>query len=85
MTRDELVVLEQDSVAFALWLQNSNALGEMPEIVWHFLSDADIRLKSPEYGQAQVAELLNALVAMEQQALAGSAVTRPTPTPESSA
>jgi hypothetical protein len=84
-TRAELMGLERDSDALALHIKNSQVLGEVPEIVWHFLSDADVRFKSSEYGQAQVADLATALAAMEQQGLAGSGVTHPNPTPESSA
>ena len=31
--------------------------GDVPHIVWHFLSDADIRAKSPEYALAQRGEI----------------------------
>ena len=27
---------------------------ELPHLVWHYLSDADIRFKEPEYGQEQI-------------------------------
>lgn len=26
---------------------------ELPEVIWHYLSDADIRLKDPDYGTHQ--------------------------------
>ncbi len=69
-THTELAQLEQESLALALHIQMSKSLGSMPETVWHFLSDADIRFKSPEYAQTQVADLSLALVALEQQGAA---------------
>jgi uncharacterized membrane protein YgaE (UPF0421/DUF939 family) len=27
---------------------------DLPHLVWHYLSDADIRFKEPEYGQEQI-------------------------------
>ncbi|GAB2801172.1 hypothetical protein [Dyella kyungheensis] len=41
----------------------------MPEIVWHYLSDVDIRHKDPAYAVAQTDALLFALVAWEAEKL----------------
>ncbi|GAA5214790.1 hypothetical protein ACFSJ3_05700 [Corallincola platygyrae] len=30
---------------------------ELPHLVWHYLSDADIRLKEPDYGKDQIEEV----------------------------
>jgi len=43
----------------------------MPEVAWHFLSDADIRYKSPEYGNVQTSELLSALGEWEAEEFSG--------------
>lgn len=66
-TPAELSKLEQESLALALHLQKSQIVDSVPEIVWHFLSDPDIRFKSPEYAQVQVSALASALVTMELQ------------------
>ena len=68
-TRAELSELETESVALVMHVQECQSL-DIPETVWHFLSDADIRFKSPEYARAQVAALESALVAMERQGAA---------------
>lgn len=68
VTRPELFALERDCVSLALHLQNSRAISDIPEVVWHFLSDPDVRFKSPEYAQDQLAALASALEEMEQHA-----------------
>jgi hypothetical protein len=60
-TRDELSVLEAESVELALHIQKRTALHDVPEHVWHFLSDADIRFKDPGYAQVQVESLREVL------------------------
>lgn len=37
--------------------RNEGLSNEMPAIVWHFLSDADIRLKDEEYRREQIGEI----------------------------
>lgn len=62
---DELAHVQRGSLLLALHIQEHGLGTDMPEMVWHFLSDADIRYKSPEYRVGQVAELLSALAAWE--------------------
>jgi len=65
---DELEALAEsepgDRVQLSLWYERAQALcneiranadlcNKTPEIVWHYLSDADIRLKEALYAQAQ--------------------------------
>ena len=65
---DELEALAEsepvDRAQLSLWHERAHALGDQiranvdlcnktPEIVWHYLSDADIRLKEVLYAQAQ--------------------------------
>lgn len=38
-------------------LSHADLADQMPEIVWHFLSDADIRYKDPRYAQLQFAQM----------------------------
>ena len=38
----------------------------IPHAVWHFLSDADIRMKDVEYRASQIAEVLPAIEAFER-------------------
>ena len=46
-------------VSLSLFLAKSGSYsGEVPHLVWHFLSDADIRATSPEYAQVQREQLL---------------------------
>ncbi|NTX34029.1 hypothetical protein FJV41_46355 [Myxococcus llanfairpwllgwyngyllgogerychwyrndrobwllllantysiliogogogochensis] len=41
------------SIALCLRLRTVPESSDVEEIVWHFLFDADIRVKAPEYAQAQ--------------------------------
>jgi hypothetical protein len=63
-TGDELAILQGECLDLALHIQKRLVL-EVPEPVWHFLSDADIRFKSSEYARVQLAEVSAALAAWE--------------------
>jgi hypothetical protein len=69
-TKEELRALERECVSLAFHTQRSSLSSGVPEVVWHFLSDADIRFKDPEYAQVQTASLVSALAKMEQQGAA---------------
>ena len=56
-SRSEMMVLEKQSVALAVHIQKHTALHDVPEAVWHFLSDVDIRFKDPDYATVQLAEI----------------------------
>ncbi len=56
-TREELQLLQDESVALALHVQRQMAIHDVPEAVWHFLSDPDIRFKDPAYAEMQLSEL----------------------------
>ena len=43
----------------------SELADQLPEIVWHFLMDADLRWKDPEYAEVQLGALREALVRLE--------------------
>jgi hypothetical protein len=60
-TREELSALETDSVELALYIQKRTSLHDVPEDVWHFLADADIRFKDEKYARAQLERLDDAL------------------------
>jgi hypothetical protein len=60
-TREDLSALEAESVELALHIQKRTALHDVPEHVWHFLSDADVRFKDPEYAQVQLVSLRDVL------------------------
>ena len=45
-------------------VQSSHAL-EVPHFLWHWLADADIRVKDSEYRRSQVAQLETVLQQME--------------------
>lgn len=60
-SREEMSSLERESVALALHIQKRTALHDVPEVVWHFLSDVDIRFKDSEYAEMQLAELRKVL------------------------
>jgi hypothetical protein len=59
--RNELSLLEQESLELALHIQKRTSLHDVPELVWHFLADADIRFKDPQYAQVQLAALNDVL------------------------
>jgi hypothetical protein len=41
--------------------------GDVPHVVWHFLSDADVRAKSTEYAEMQRAEILGLVTKWAQE------------------
>jgi hypothetical protein len=47
----------KDAAALAIHVQKHMKGLEVPEIVWHFLSDVDIRWKDPKYAAIQLAQL----------------------------
>ena len=47
----------KDAAALAIHVQKHMKGLDIPEVVWHFLSDVDIRWKSPEYAAVQLAQL----------------------------
>jgi hypothetical protein len=53
--------LARESAALALHIQKATALHDVPEAVWHFLSDADIRFKDPKYADMQLAAIASVL------------------------
>lgn len=53
-SRAEMKALEADSVTLALHIQKNTQLHDVPEAVWHFLFDADIRFKDPRYAELQL-------------------------------
>ncbi|WP_130618094.1 hypothetical protein [Dyella amyloliquefaciens] len=64
---DELEQVQQGSMWLTLHIQRYGLGADMPDVVWQFLSDADIRHKSPAYGEFQVSRLLTALAEWEVQ------------------
>ncbi len=53
-TKADLRQLQDESVALALHIQRRMSLSDVPETIWHFLSDADIRFKDEAYAQLQL-------------------------------
>jgi len=62
-TLKELLELEVSSESeLQAWNERADVIYEidkgskiqLPEVVWHYLSDADIRFKDPEYGEYQI-------------------------------
>jgi hypothetical protein len=60
-----LAALEKDSLSLRRHVQQSQAVGDLPETVWHFLDDADIRFKDRDYAAQQLAGLARCLSRME--------------------
>ena len=60
-SRSEVADLERESVALAVHIQKHTSLHDVPEAVWHFLSDVDIRFKDPSYATVQLAEISSVL------------------------
>jgi len=61
VTREDLVQLEAESFLLAEQIRQSAVCNETPEIVWHFLSDADIRFKDEEYKRSQCQRLVDGI------------------------
>jgi hypothetical protein len=61
ISREELSDLQTRCMSLSRYLATSAPKDlEVPEILWHFLSDADIRFKDPAYAESQIAGLLAA-------------------------
>lgn len=65
---EELIALEAASVAVGNWYDRAQTLiqtladdtgnpEEIPEEIWHFLSDADNRAEDPAYAKEQLAKI----------------------------
>jgi hypothetical protein len=66
--RGEYQHVQRACLLLTIHIKNSGPLGVfMPEIAWHFLTDADIRDKDPEYADVQGRALLSALDAWEEE------------------
>ena len=70
----ELIAIEVNSKEdLRFWYEKSNGVHEaakresieLPEIVEHYLSDADIRFKEPEYGAHQIEETKTWILSIE--------------------
>jgi hypothetical protein len=57
-TQEELTQLEAESFVLGERIQKSALCNETPEIVWHFLADADIRFRDAEYKRSQCQDLI---------------------------
>jgi hypothetical protein len=55
-------VAAKEAAALALHVQKHLKGMDVPEIVWHFLSDVDTRWKDPKYAAVQLAQLESVLV-----------------------
>ena len=53
-TEDALAILVNDCGELSQVIQLTPALHGVPEAIWHFLSDADIRFKDPRYAVMQL-------------------------------
>ena len=61
-TKDGLVAWYSESRAFAQWLELQPSAVDLPEEVWHYLHDADIRVKDQERRKQQD-KMLNEVIA----------------------
>lgn len=53
-------------VAAKLRSSSAEVLGNVPELVWHYLSDADIRFKDERYREMQEEEIAKVIEALLQ-------------------
>lgn len=60
-----LAALENDTLLLRRHIQHTPVFGDVPETVWHFLDDADIRFKDRDYAALQLADLARCLSRME--------------------
>lgn len=65
LDRTGLSELESDCTPLAHHLRQSPAFQDVPETIWHFLSDSDIRYRDSRYAEAQLAALAQCLADME--------------------
>ena len=75
-SRDEMSTLERESVALALHIQRRTTLHDVPEAVWHFLSDVDVRFKDSKYAEMQVAQITKVLDQWAAQAPSNTSLER---------
>ena len=67
-SREELSTLQNDCALLVQHIQSTPSLGhEIPESVWHFLSDPDVRFKDPRYAEMQLAGFRLALAKWEHK------------------
>jgi hypothetical protein len=67
-TREELSALEADCIELSQVISRMAWASCMPESIWHYLSDADVRFKDPTYADAQQAQFAAALIRWEHEA-----------------
>ncbi len=65
-SKDGLDAWYADSRAFVEWLQSQPSAVSLPEQVWHYLSDADIRAKDPVRRTDQDETLNDIIASLEQ-------------------
>ncbi len=75
-SQSEVAVLERQSVALAVHIQKHTSLHDVPEAVWHFLSDVDIRFKDPGYATSQLAEISAVLDKWQAQVPSNTSLER---------
>jgi hypothetical protein len=75
-SQEEMRAIEAEGVALALHLQKHTPLSDVPEAVWHFLSDVDIRFKDPRYSEAQLGNLDAALASWLRSAPSNTSMER---------
>ncbi|WP_454832686.1 hypothetical protein [Pseudoxanthomonas wuyuanensis] len=65
-SKDGLDAWYSDARGFAKWLESQPAAVDLPEQVWHYLHDADIRVKDPERAAEQNEMLTGIIASLEQ-------------------
>ena len=63
-------------MALAVHIQKHTSLHDVPEAVWHFLSDVDIRFKDPSYATVQLAEISSVLDKWQAQVPSNTSLER---------
>lgn len=71
--RDGLAAWDADGRAFLKWLDAQPAAVDLPEQVWHYLHDADIRIKDPER-RAEQDEMLNDIISSLERGIVPDSV-----------
>ncbi len=64
----ELEAWYQRARTLEAWLKSHEIGSDVPEILWHYLADADIRLKDIEYGRLQESQMLTLVTELESEA-----------------
>ncbi len=66
-TKTELDAWYQRARNLEVWLTSHDVGSDIPELLWHYLADADIRLKDSEYAEGQESQIRKLVAELESE------------------